>query len=169
MSFIKVTELLDHPTTAQATLSLPFELRQKSRLKARLESGEEVGLLLPRGHVLRGGDCLKAENGLIIELKAAQEPVTTATAPDPLTMQRACYHLGNRHVPLQIAEHWIRYLEDHVLDDMVRALGLKLTHEQAPFEPEAGAYHQQQQHHHDDRHELHEHHEHHHNHKHHHD
>ncbi len=155
MTFIKVTELLAHPTTAQATLSLPFELRQKSRLKARLDSGEEVGLMLPRGHVLRGGDCLKAETGLIIELKAARETVTTATAPDPLTLQRACYHFGNRHVPLQIAEHWIRYLEDHVLDDMARSLGLTLTHEQAPFEPEAGAYHQQ-------------HHEHQHSHKHHH-
>ncbi len=141
MSLIKVTELLDHPATAQATLSLPFELRQKSRLKAHLDSGEEVGLILPRGRVLRGGDCLKAENGLIIQLTAAQESVSTVTAQDPLTLQRACYHLGNRHVPLQISENWIRYLKDHVLDDMVVSLGLTITHEQAPFEPEVGAYH----------------------------
>ena len=147
MTLIKVTELLDQATTAQATLSLPFELRQKSRLKAKLDSGEEIGIMLPRGRVLRGGDCLKAENGLIIELKAAQESVTTATAPDPSTMQRACYHLGNRHVPLQITESWIRYLKDHVLDDMVVSLGLTISHEQAPFEPEVGAYHQH--HHHD--------------------
>ena len=145
MSLIKVSELLAQPAPAQATLSLPFELRQKSRLKANLDSGEEVGLMLPRGRVLRGGDCLKAENGLIIELKAAAESVSTATAPDKLTLQRACYHLGNRHVPLQITESWIRYLEDHVLDDMITSLGLKITHEQAPFEPEVGAYH----HHHD--------------------
>ncbi|MGD8572446.1 MAG: urease accessory protein UreE [Gammaproteobacteria bacterium] len=138
---IKVTERLDHPTTAQATLSLPFELRQKSRLKANLDSGEEVGLILPRGHVLRGGDCLRADNGMIIMLQAANEPVTTATAPDTLTLQRACYHLGNRHVPLQITEQWIRYLQDHVLDDMVASLGLTTTHESAPFEPETGAYH----------------------------
>jgi urease accessory protein len=145
MTLIKVTELLDQPATAQASLSLPFELRQKSRLKAKLDSGEEIGLILPRGRVLRGGDCLKAENGLIIELKAAQESVSTVTAPNKLTLQKACYHLGNRHVPLQITENWIRYLKDHVLDDMVVSLGLTITHEEAPFEPEVGAYH----HHHD--------------------
>ena len=145
MALIKVTKLLDQPVAAQASLSLPFELRQKSRLRANLDTGEEVGLMLPRGRVLRGGDCLKAENGLIIELKAAEELVSTATAPDALTLQRACYHLGNRHVPLQITENWIRYLKDHVLDDMVVSLGLTISHEQAPFEPETGAYH----HHHD--------------------
>ncbi len=141
MTLIKVTELLDHPATADATLSLPFELRQKSRLKTNLDTGEEIGIMLPRGRVLRGGDCLKAENGLIIELKASNEAVSTATAPNQLTIQRACYHLGNRHVPLQITDTWIRYLEDHVLDDMVVSLGLIVTHEQAPFEPEVGAYH----------------------------
>jgi len=150
MSLIKVTELLDKPVAAQATLSLPFELRQKSRLKASLDSGEEVGLILPRGHVLRGGDCLKAENGMIIQLAAAEESVSTVTAPDPLSLQRACYHLGNRHVPLQITEQWIRYLADHVLDDMVISLGLSVTHEQAPFEPEVGAYHKHESEHHTD-------------------
>ncbi|WP_455208243.1 urease accessory protein UreE [Kaarinaea lacus] len=146
MTLIKVTERLDQPATAQATLSLPFELRQKSRLRANLDTGEEVGLILPRGNILRGGDCLKAENGLIIQLKAAQESVSTATAADRLTLQRACYHLGNRHVPLQITDNWIRYLKDHVLDDMVISLGLVITHEQAPFEPEVGAYHHGHQH-----------------------
>ena len=143
MSLIKVTEILDQAASAQATLSLPFELRQKSRLRAKLDSGDEVGLMLPRGHVLRGGDYLKADNGMIIQLAAADEAVSTVTAPDTLTLQRACYHLGNRHVPLQITDHWIRYLEDHVLDDMVISLGLNVTHEQAPFEPETGAYHSQ--------------------------
>ena len=146
MALIKVTELLDQPATAQASLSLPFELRQKSRLKAKLDSGEEIGLMLPRGRVLRGGDCLKAENGLIIELKAAQESVSTVTAPNKLTLQKACYHLGNRHVPLQITENWIRYLKDHVLDDMVASLGLTIVHEEAPFEPEVGAYHHHHNH-----------------------
>jgi urease accessory protein len=61
-------------------------------------------------------------------------------------MQRACYHLGNRHVPLQVSEGWIRYLKDHVLDDMVVSLGLTITHEHAPFEPEVGAYHHSHQH-----------------------
>ena len=131
-----------------------------------IEKYEEVGLMLPRGHILRGGDCLKAENGLIIQLKAAPEAVSTATAADPVTLQRACYHLGNRHVPLQIAGNWLRYLQDHVLDDMVVSLGLRVTHEQAPFEPEVGAYHHGHQHaghshfehnHHDHDHEIHSH------------
>lgn len=149
MSLLKVTQRLDYSAAAQATLTLPFEQRQKSRFKAQLDSGEQVGIMLPRGGVLRGDDCLKAENGMIIALIAAQEPVTTASAPDNITMQRACYHLGNRHVALQISAHWIRYLEDHVLDDMVKSLGLTITHEHAPFEPEVGAYHH---HHHDERH-----------------
>jgi urease accessory protein len=142
MSLLKVTEVLDQPITAQATLSLPYELRQKSRLKTNLDSGEEIGIILPRGRVLRGGDCLKAENGIIIELEAAEESVSTVNTIDKITLQRACYHLGNRHVPLQITENWVRYLKDHVLDEMVISLGLKVTHEQAPFEPEVGAYHQ---------------------------
>ena len=139
---IKVTEKLSVPTTAQASLTLPFELRQKSRLRAQLDNGEEVGLMLPRGEVLRGGDCLRAENGLLIELKAADEAVSTVTCPDTLLMQKACYHLGNRHVPLEITPHGLRYLQDHVLDDMVQSLGLNVIHETAPFEPESGAYQQ---------------------------
>jgi urease accessory protein len=83
---------------------------------------------------------------MIIQIRAAEESVSTATAPDQLTLQRACYHLGNRHVPLQISDSWIRYLKDHVLDDMVVLLGLTITHEQAPFEPEVGAYHHSHQH-----------------------
>jgi urease accessory protein len=139
---IKVTEKLDSPETAQATLTLPFELRQKSRLRAVLDSGVDVGLMLPRGEILRGGDCLRAENGWIIELKAAPEPVTTVTCANSLLMQKACYHLGNRHVPLEITPDGLRYLQDHVLDQMVESLGLSIAHESAPFEPESGAYHQ---------------------------
>jgi urease accessory protein len=139
---IKVTEKLSSPTTAQATLTLPFELRQKSRLRAVLDNGEEVGLMLPRGEVLRGGDCLRAENGWVIELKAADEAVSTITCSDALLMQKACYHLGNRHVALEISRFGLRYLQDHVLDEMVDSLGLEVTHESAPFEPESGAYQQ---------------------------
>jgi len=145
MSLIKVTQRLDQPLPAQATLSLPFELRQKSRLRAALDNGEEVGLMLPRGLVLRGGDCLQAENGLVIKLIAAPEPVSTVSAPDIQTLLTACYHLGNRHIPLQITSKWLRYLQDHVLDEMVLTLGLTVIHEMAPFEPVAGAYHHSHQ------------------------
>ncbi|NOX43395.1 MAG: urease accessory protein UreE [Gammaproteobacteria bacterium] len=138
---IQITEQLSEATEAQASLTLPYELRQKSRLHTRLDNDKEVGLLLPRGTVLRQGDLLRADNGLIIEIKAANEQVSTARSNNALLLARACYHLGNRHVALQIGDTWLRYLHDHVLDDMVKNLGLELVSEQAPFEPEAGAYH----------------------------
>ncbi len=137
---LRVTERLDHPEPASATLTLPFELRQKSRLRAKLDSGEEVGLMLERGAPLRGGDCLRAEDGRVIQVRAAAEHVTTAFTKDTLLLARACYHLGNRHVPLQIGDTWVRYLHDHVLDQMLEALGLRVFEEGAPFEPEGGAY-----------------------------
>lgn len=137
---LEITERLAASARADASLTLPFELRQKSRLRARLDSGEEVGLFLPRGTVLRQGDLLRAENGLIVRIEAAPEAVSTALTDDPLVLARTCYHLGNRHVPLQIEANRLRYRHDPVLDKMVRELGLAVVCEQAPFEPEAGAY-----------------------------
>jgi len=134
------TDLNAVNVTSDTSLTLPFELRQKSRLRTRLDNALEVGLLLPRGTVLRQGDILRADNGLVIEVKASKEAVSTATSTDPLLLARACYHLGNRHMPLQIGNNWLRYLHDHVLDDMVTKLGLNVIAEQASFEPEAGAY-----------------------------
>lgn len=121
-------------------LVLPFELRQRSRLRARLTSGEEVGLFLERGIVLRGGDVLRAENGTLVEVVAAFETVSTVRNSDTTQLVRASYHLGNRHVAVEIGSGWLRYGHDHVLDDMIRGLGLTVVVEEAPFEPEAGAY-----------------------------
>lgn len=121
-------------------LVLPFQLRNKSRLRTALENGEEVGLILERGSVLRGGDRLLADDGRVVEVVAEPESVSTVSAPDPLALCRASYHLGNRHVALQIGAGWVRYQHDHVLDEMVRGLGLAVTVEEAPFEPESGAY-----------------------------
>ncbi len=137
---LQITERLREPVDAQATLTLPFEQRQKSRLRTRLDNGRDAGLFLPRGTVLRHGDRLRATSGLIVEVRAAPEAVSTARADDALLLARAAYHLGNRHVALQLGPGWLRYLHDHVLDGMVRELGLAVSHEQAPFEPEAGAY-----------------------------
>ena len=127
-------------TPATERLVLPFDLRQKSRLRARVESGAEVGLFLERGIVLRGGDLLLAEDGTVIEVVAAPETVSTVRDNDPTLLLRAGYHLGNRHVPVEIGNGWLRYGHDHVLDAMVRGMGLTVVVEQAPFEPEAGAY-----------------------------
>jgi urease accessory protein len=126
-----------HPA---ARLVLPFELRQRSRLLARLDSGEEVGLLLPRGTVLRGGEQLLASDGRIVEVVAAPEAVSIVRAADARQLARAAYHLGNRHVALQVTGDSILYPHDHVLDDMLRGLGLTVEAGSLPFEPEAGAY-----------------------------
>lgn len=138
---LQVSERLIETAPPSATLTLPFEQRCKSRFRARLDNGEEVGLLLPRGTVLRHGDLLRATNGMIIQVRAAPEAVTTAVAEDVLSLARACYHLGNRHVPLQIGSNWLRYPNDHVLDQMVSELGLTLFRQHTSFEPENGAYH----------------------------
>lgn len=137
---LKIMQQLTEADTPQTTLTLSFERRQKSRLRVRLDNGEEAALMLPRGIVLRHGDLLLADNGWVVAVQAEKEDVSTAFAKDTVALARACYHLGNRHVALQIGENWVRYLHDHVLDAMVQDLGLKVMFEQAPFEPEAGAY-----------------------------
>ena len=139
---IKLTRVLSPGETAAiaAQLVLPYELRTRSRLRTRLSSGEEAALLVERGRVLRGGDRLLAEDGRVIEVVAEIEIVSTVRATEPQALARACYHLGNRHVALQIGPGWLRYLEDYVLDDLVRGLGLEVFTETASFEPEAGAY-----------------------------
>ena len=123
-----------------AFLSLPIDSRIKSRLKVELDDGREAGLFLPRGHILRGGEQLKSQCGLIVEVKAAPEQVSTVYCSDLHLLTRVAYHLGNRHVPLQVEFGWVRYQHDHVLDEMVEGLGAKVTTEQASFEPESGAY-----------------------------
>lgn len=126
--------------TPVESITLPFDLRQKSRLRARLDSGSEVNILLERGRVLRSGDLLQASDGRVVQVRAAPEIVSTVRSDDRLALTRGAYHLGNRHVPLQVGDGFLRYQHDHVLDDMVRGLGLAVIVESAEFEPEAGAY-----------------------------
>ncbi len=127
---------------AESRVPLTWERRQKSRQRVRLDSGEEVALLLPRGTTLSNGQCLASEAGRVVEVIAAAEPVSTVRSADPTSLTRAAYHLGNRHTPLQLGEGWLRYREDHVLDAMIAGLGIGAVpeREQAPFEPESGAY-----------------------------
>jgi urease accessory protein len=128
------------PLQIQDQLVLRFDQRQKARQRARLMSGREVGIQLPRGTVLRGGDCLQGTSGEIVRVVAAPEPVSIVTSNDPLLIARAAYHLGNRHVQLEVQRGLLRYLRDHVLDEMLESMGLRVTYAQEPFEPEAGAY-----------------------------
>jgi urease accessory protein len=125
---------------ASTTLTLPLEKRIRSRLRVTLDDGTEAGVFLERGQVLHDGDLLGSAEGLIVQVRAAVEPVSEVRCSDPLLLARACYHLGNRHMPLQIADGLLRYQHDHVLDDMLRGLGLQPTLVEAPFEPEPGAY-----------------------------
>ena len=111
-----------------------------SRQRAILSDGREVALGLERGTILRDGDLLQASDGSLIAVAAADEPVSVLYAIDAQTLARVAYHLGNRHVPLQVGDGFIRFERDHVLDEMIRGLGLEIVHEQAPFEPEPGAY-----------------------------
>ncbi len=123
-----------------AELVLPFELRQKSRLRTRTDTGEEAGLFLPRGAVLRDGDFLEAEDGRIVRVTAKPEKVLQIGCPDAVQLARIAYHLGNRHVALQIGNGWLRIANDYVLRQMVEGLGAVAVPTEAVFEPEAGAY-----------------------------
>ena len=122
------------------TLTLPWEDRTKSRLKVELDNGESAGLFLNRGEVLRNGDLLSSEDGYRVRVIAANEELSCAVAASQRQLNIACYHLGNRHVSLEIGDGEVRYLKDHVLDDMVRSLGLEVGYGMHPFEPESGAY-----------------------------
>ena len=138
---LRFTDFIHGDQALFSTLTLPLDLRVRSRQKVELDNGAAAGLFLARGSILREGDRLCAESGEVIEIRAAQEPVSSLYVDDPLQLARACYHLGNRHVALQIAPDFIRYQHDHVLDDMLKGMGLIVVSELASFEPEPGAYH----------------------------
>lgn len=137
---INLIKKLTEKMPEHATLTLPLASRVKSRLRAILDDGREAGLFLERGQVLQDGDLLASEDNIIVRIIAANENVSTVRCDDAWLMARACYHLGNRHVALQINPGRIQYLHDHVLDDMLIGLGLAVHVENIPFEPEAGAY-----------------------------
>jgi len=119
---------------------LPFEQRQKSRLRTVLANGEEAGIFLERGTILRGGDFLQADDGRIVRVVSAEEDLMEVRAADASALARAAYHLGNRHTPVQVGDGWLRFAADRVLGDMLIGLGVTVTALRAPFEPEAGAY-----------------------------
>lgn len=129
--------------TANGEVTLTFEQRQKSRYKTTLSDGRALGWFLERGTVLRDGDILSCKGGEHVRVVAAAEAVSQVEGADALLLTRAAYHLGNRHVPLQIGENFLRYQHDHVLDAMVEGLGLLVSYQRLPFQPENGAYHGQ--------------------------
>ncbi|MFL6573183.1 MAG: urease accessory protein UreE [Burkholderiales bacterium] len=130
-------KLASRAARAAGSLNLAFDRRQRSRQRALLDSGEEIGMVMPRGEILRGGDRVLASDGRVFEVVSAPERLLHIEAP---SLARIAYHLGNRHVPVQVGDGFVRIAQDHVLEDMLRRLGASVTHIEAPFEPEGGAY-----------------------------
>jgi urease accessory protein len=147
---LNITQRISLAEKIDDYIELPFDLRQKSRLRVTTQSGIDAALFLDRGIILRGGDLLKSDGGLVIQIIAAQEPVYDVVAPTPKALMCAAYHLGNRHVPLQVGDHWLRLEQDYVLKEMLLGLGMSVIEKLAPFEPEAGAYGGGHRHGHDD-------------------
>lgn len=121
-------------------LILPYDLRRKSRQLVRLDDGEEVGLLLAPGTVLRESDVLESADGYRIHVVAAAEPVLFVTASDREKLTRAAYHLGNRHIPIEIGPGFLRLEFDPVLKEMLQGLEVAVEERKEPFHPESGAY-----------------------------
>lgn len=135
-----VANLGHHHGPFDDVVTLSYEQRTKGRFKTITDSGEELGVFLDRGKVLQEGDGLKTEDQKLVRVACLPEALTEARCEDWLTFARCCYHLGNRHVPLQVGDRWVRFQPDHVLEDMVRLLGLSPTPIVAAFTPENGAY-----------------------------
>jgi urease accessory protein len=127
-----------------ATVELDWDVRQKSRFDATDSTGRALAVILPRGSVVRGGDVLVAEDGSLVVVKAAPQPVMVVRhCPQhgsPFDLLRAAYHLGNRHVQLELQLDRLLLEPDHVLAGMLKQMHLLVSDERAPLEPEAGAY-----------------------------
>jgi urease accessory protein len=125
-------------------LELDWDVRSRSRFDATDSAGRALGVFLSRGQVLRGGDVLVAEDGSLVRVRAKPQPVLVvrhcSAHGSPFDLLRAAYHLGNRHVPLELQPHCLQLEPDHVLADLLRQMHLIVSEAQAPFEPEAGAY-----------------------------
>jgi urease accessory protein len=126
------------------TVEIDWDVRQKSRFDATDSAGRALGIFLPRGTLVRGGDVLIAEDGSLVKVIAAPQPVLVITActthGSPFDLTRAAYHLGNRHVPIELKPDHLKIEPDHVLADMLRAMHLTVRETTEAFEPEGGAY-----------------------------
>lgn len=126
------------------TLTLDWDRRQRSRLAVQDDGGRELAIVLPRGELLRGGDVLLAEDGSLLRVVAAPQPVLVVTPcrehGQAFDLMRAAYHLGNRHVALQLGPDRLLLEPDPVLAELLRRMHLDVREAVLPFEPESGAY-----------------------------
>jgi len=127
-----------------ATVELDWDVRQKSRFDATDSQGRRIGVFLPRGTAARGGDVLVAEDGSLVKVIAAPQAVLVITHctqhGTPFDLIRAAYHLGNRHVPIELKPDHLKIEPDHVLAAMLRSMHLIVREADDAFEPENGAY-----------------------------
>jgi urease accessory protein len=140
---IRATQVLgQHRWTQSAadTVVLDFDDRHRRRMAMTGTRGLEFLLDLENAVALRGGDALVLEDGRLIEVVAAAEPLVEIRGADPLHLVRVAWHLGNRHLPTQIMPKGLRIRRDHVIEAMVKGLGARIIEIEAPFDPEGGAY-----------------------------
>lgn len=124
------------------TITLAYLDRHRRRIRLVADSGEAFLLDLPAAHHLVDGDGLELDGGGYLRVRAAPEPVLEIEAAEPADLLRIAWHLGNRHLPLQVAGHRLRIRADHVIAEMVMGLGARITCLEAPFDPVTGAYHE---------------------------
>ena len=123
-----------------AELILPYELREKSRLRATMSNGEEVAVFTLRGSVMRHGDLMLGNDGSVVQILAAVEPTYRVECDTAFGLLRCAFHLGNRHTQAQLGDGFLRIRQDSVLREMLQGLGAHVTEESAAFEPEAGSF-----------------------------
>jgi urease accessory protein len=143
---------IEHAEKIDGELLLPYDQREKSRLRATMTSGEEVAVFTLRGTVLRNGDLLRGDDGRVVKINAAEEATYRVEASSPHQLLRCAFHLGNRHTQAQVGEGFLRIRKDPVLKEMLEGLGALVVEEEAAFEPESGAYGGGHHHHGDDHH-----------------
>ncbi|KCX17306.1 urease accessory protein UreE [Acinetobacter sp. 1264765] len=128
------------PDQAFETVELTFDTRQKSRFRAALASGIDIGADLPRTGILRSGSYIATQEDDVLRVDAKPERLMQVTSQTDFDLLKAAYHLGNRHVPLMLTPAALYFEPDHVLAEMVEGLGLTVSETDHPFEPESGAY-----------------------------
>ncbi|MBK0063787.1 MULTISPECIES: urease accessory protein UreE [unclassified Acinetobacter] len=134
----RLNEIL--PDQTFDTVELTFDTRQKSRFRATLANGTDIGVDLPRTGILRSGSFIATNNGEILRVDAKPEQLMQVMAKTDFELLKAAYHLGNRHVPLMLTPYALYFEPDHVLAEMVEGLGLDVKQVEHAFEPESGAY-----------------------------
>jgi urease accessory protein len=136
--------------TAAGSLTLDFDARHRRRIRLTTDQGEDVLLDLPKAVAMAHGDGLQLDDGRLMKVQAAAEPIVEVRHKDPNQLMRVAWHLGNRHLPAEIHDQVLRIRPDHVIEEMLQRFGVDLVKMQRPFQPEGGAYDGEGHHHNDD-------------------